>query len=157
VLGEPVVEPGQYQRKDWLALLAKARPAELAAAWDALPTRPRYEALRAPELGLVLVRGRMGGLGDAFNLGEMTVTRAAVRLESGETGLAYVAGRDRRHAEVAAAVDAMMQSETLRPLVEGPVIARLDAAQQARRSLAARKAAATTVDFFTMVTGRGGA
>jgi len=114
-------------------------------------------AMFMPEIGLILVRGRMGGLGDAFNLGEMTLTRAAVRLGSGETGLAYVAGRDRRHAEIAAAVDAMMQSPALRDQVEGPIVARLDQAQQERRTLAARKAAATKVDFFTMVTGRGGA
>lgn len=154
---DPVVEPTRYGRKEWLSVLAKARPAEVAEAWEALEARPSYQALRAPELGLVLVRGRMGGLGDAFNLGEMTVTRAAVRLEGGETGLAYVAGRERRHAEIAAAVDAMMQSERLRPQVEEPVVARLHRAQDERRTLAARKAAATTVDFFTMVTGRGGA
>ena len=129
----------------------------MTSAWNALDERPGYQALRAPEVGLVLVRGRMGGLGDAFNLGEMTLTRAAVRLQSGETGLAYVAGRDRRHAEIAAAVDAMMQSPVLRASVEGPVIARLHRAQQERRTLGARKAAATKVEFFTMVTGRGGA
>jgi alpha-D-ribose 1-methylphosphonate 5-triphosphate synthase subunit PhnG len=156
-LAEQLVEPPRYGRREWLSVLAKARSAEVIAAWEALAERPGYTALRAPELGLVLVRGRMGGLGDAFNLGEMTVTRAAVRLESGETGLAYVAGRERRHAEIAAAVDAMMQSETLRPQVEQPVVARLQRAQEERRTLAARKAAATTVDFFTMVTGRGGA
>jgi len=156
VLADPVVEPPRYGRREWLSILAKARPAEVIAAWEALEARPGYQALRAPELGLVLVRGRMGGLGDAFNLGEMTVTRAAVRLESGETGLAYVAGRERRHAEYAAAVDAMMQSEALRPQVEAPVIGRLQRAQEERRTLAARKAAATTVDFFTLVTGRGG-
>lgn len=154
---EPVVEPPRDGRREWLSVLAKAQPAELIAAWDALDARPGYQALRAPELGLVLVRGRMGGMGDAFNLGEMTVTRAAVRLKSGETGLAYVAGRERRHAEIAAAVDAMMQSEALRPQVEAPVVGRLRQAQDERRTLAARKAAATTVDFFTMVTGRGGA
>jgi alpha-D-ribose 1-methylphosphonate 5-triphosphate synthase subunit PhnG len=154
---DTVVEQAGYERRDWLSILAKARPAEVAEAWDALDERPAYQALRAPEIGLVLVRGRMGGLGDAFNLGEMTLTRAAVRLGSGETGLAYVAGRDRRHAEVAAAVDAMMQSPGLRPRVEGPVVARLDMAQRDRRTLGARKAAATKVDFFTMVTGRGGA
>lgn len=154
---DPVVESPRYGRKEWLSVLAKAASAEVVAAWEALETRPDYRALRAPELGLVLVRGRMGGLGDAFNLGEMTVTRAAVRLESGETGLAYVAGRERRHAEIAAAVDAMMQSDTLRAQVEEPVVARLHRAQDERRNLAARKAAATTVDFFTMVTGRGGA
>ena len=152
-----VVESPRYERRGWLSVLAKARADEVASAWDALGDRPDYRALRAPEGGLILVRGRMGGLGEAFNLGEMTLTRAAVRLESGETGLAYVAGRDRRHAEIAAAVDAMMQSPDLRPRVEGPVVARLDRAQQARRALGARKAAATKVEFFTMVTGRGGA
>lgn len=157
MLVDPVVEPPRYGRKEWLSVLAKARAAEVVEAWEALQSRPGYQALRSPELGLVLVRGRMGGLGDAFNLGEMTVTRAAVRLESGETGLAYVAGRERRHAEIAAAVDAMMQSPALRPQVETPVVARLHRAQDERRSLAGRKAAATTVDFFTMVTGRGGA
>lgn len=157
MLADPVVETPRYERRQWLSVLAKARVDEVTSAWDALGERPDYQALRAPEVGLVLVRGRMGGLGDAFNLGEMTLTRAAVRLQSGQTGLAYVAGRDRRHAEIAAAVDAMMQSPALRDSVEGPVIARLHRAQQERRTLGARKAAATKVDFFTMVTGRGGA
>ena len=157
MLADPVVESPGYAREEWLSVLAKARVDEMTSVWSALDERPAYQALRAPEVGLVLVRGRMGGLGDAFNLGEMTLTRAAVRLQSGQTGLAYVAGRDRRHAEIAAAVDAMMQSPALRDSVEGPVIARLDSAQQERRTLGARKAAATKVDFFTMVTGRGGA
>ncbi|MGZ3367699.1 MAG: phosphonate C-P lyase system protein PhnG [Caulobacteraceae bacterium] len=157
MLVDPVVEPPRYERKEWLSVLAKAHADEVTSAWNALDERPDYQALRAPEVGLVLVRGRMGGLGDAFNVGEMTLTRAAVRLQSGETGLAYVAGCDRRHAEIAAAVDAMMQSPELRGRVEGPVVARLDRAQRERRTLVARKAAATKVDFFTMVTGRGGA
>ncbi|WP_374569893.1 phosphonate C-P lyase system protein PhnG [Phenylobacterium sp.] len=148
---EPVVDAKQMDRRRWLSILAKARAEEVSAAWDALEERPAYSALRAPELGLMLVRGRMGGAGDAFNLGEMTLTRAAVRLESGETGLAYVAGRDRRHAEIAAAVDAMMQSPSLRGRVEGAIVARLARAQDERRAAAARKAAATRVDFFTMV------
>lgn len=151
---EPVVEAAPERRR-WLSVLAKAPSKEVATAWDALPDRPAYRALRAPEIGMVLVRGRMGGTGDAFNLGEMTVTRAAVRLESGETGVGYVAGRDRRHAEIAAAVDAMMQSPALRPAVEGPVVDALERAQAARRDTAARKAAATKVEFFTMVRTRG--
>lgn len=151
---EPVVE-GAPDRKRWLSILAKAPSTEVIAAWDGLSERPSYQALRAPEIGMVLVRGRAGGTGDAFNLGEMTVTRAAVRLDSGETGIGYVAGRDRRHAEIAAAVDAMMQSAALRPTVEGAVVARLARAQEERRDTAARKAAATKVDFFTMVRTRG--
>jgi alpha-D-ribose 1-methylphosphonate 5-triphosphate synthase subunit PhnG len=151
---QPVVEAAP-ERKRWLSVLAKAPSREVIAAWDGLAARPAYRALRAPEIGMVLVRGRMGGTGDAFNLGEMTVTRAAVRLDSGETGIGYVAGRDRRHAEIAAAVDAMMQSAELRPAVEGAVVARLAGAQDDRRDIAARKAAATKVDFFTMVRTRG--
>lgn len=139
------------ERRRWLSILAKAPWDEVSTAWEGLAERPAYRALRAPEIGMVLVRGRMGGAGDAFNLGEMTVTRAAVRLESGETGVGYVAGRNRRHAEVAAAVDAMMQSAEHRPAVEGTLVARLARAQDQRRETAARKAAATKVDFFTMV------
>jgi len=139
------------ERKRWLSILAKAPSQDVITAWEGLAERPSYSALRAPEIGMVLVRGRMGGTGDAFNLGEMTVTRAAVRLESGETGIGYVAGRNRRHAEIAAAVDAMMQSADLRDAVEGAVVARLAASQQTRRDTNARKAAATKVDFFTMV------
>ncbi len=152
---DPVNEVASPERRQWLSILAKAQPAEVSAAWDALSERPAYSPLRAPETGLMLVRGRMGGAGDAFNVGEMTVTRAAVRLESGETGIGYVAGRDRRHAELAAAVDAMMQAPALRPAVEGAVVAKLARAQAERRDTAARKAAATKVDFFTMVRTRG--
>ena len=84
----------------------------------------------------------------------MTVTRAAIRLESGETGVSYVAGRDRHHAEIAAAVDAMMQTPHLRHQVEDAVVARLARSQQERRDINARKAAATKVDFFTLVRDR---
>jgi len=147
--------PGQGDRRAWMSTLAKAHSQDLIAAWNTLPERPRFTALRAPEHGLVLVRGRMGGGGAPFNVGEMTVTRAAVRLETGETGLSYVAGRSREHAEIAAAVDAMMQSPALRPLVEADVVDLLNAAHETRRTLAARKAAATRVDFFTMVRDRG--
>lgn len=147
---EAVVD-AKVERRDWLSILAKAPAAEVINAWEGLATRPGFRALRAPETGMVMVRGRMGGTGDAFNVGEMTVTRAAVRLDSGHTGLSYVAGRDRRHAEIAAVVDAMMQSPALRPDVEDAVVIRLARAQAQRCETAARKAAATKVDFFTMV------
>ena len=147
---EAVVDTAM-KRRDWLSILAKAPAAEVISAWEDLTTRPGFRALRPPEVGMVMVRGRMGGTGDSFNVGEMTVTRAAVRLDSGHTGLSYVAGRDRQHAEIAAAVDAMMQSPTLRPEVEDAVVTRLAQAQAQRRDAAARKAAATKVDFFTMV------
>ncbi len=151
--GSPVVEPGPERRR-WLSILAKAPADEVVSAWERLERQPGYRTLRAPEIGMVMVRGRMGGTGDAFNLGEMTVTRAAVRLDDGPTGIGYVAGRDRRHAELAAALDAMMQSPALRSAAEA-AIAPIEAAQSDRRDTDARKAAATKVDFFTMVRERG--
>lgn len=149
----PVVGSNEPRRR-WLSVLAKAPAADVVGAWEALDEKPAYTVLRPPEIGMVMVRGRQGGTGDAFNLGEMTVTRAAVRLAGGATGVGYVAGRDRRHAELAAALDAMMQSEALRPAADR-AIAPLAAAQAARRDIDARKAAATKVDFFTMVRERG--
>lgn len=143
---------GASARKGWLSVLAKA-PAAAALAQFATVEAPERRMLRAPETGMVMVRGRAGGSGDPFNLGEMTVTRCAVRLASGETGVGYVAGRDHAHAEAAATLDAMMQSPALRP-VAAPVIAALAADAAARKAEAARKAAATKVEFFTMVTGR---
>jgi alpha-D-ribose 1-methylphosphonate 5-triphosphate synthase subunit PhnG len=95
-------------------------------------------------------RGRAGGDGAAFNLGEMTVTRCAVRLEDGRVGHAYVAGRDARQAELAALVDALLLDDATRPAIAEAVIEPLAAAQDARRAAEARRAAATRVQFFTM-------
>jgi alpha-D-ribose 1-methylphosphonate 5-triphosphate synthase subunit PhnG len=153
-LSSPTVVDAGPERRRWLSILAKAPASEVLSAWERLERPPAYRMLRAPEIGMVMVRGRMGGTGDAFNLGEMTVTRAVVRLDAGATGVGYVAGRDRRHAEIAAAVDAMMQSAELRPSAEA-VLEPLETAQAGRRDAAARKAAATKVDFFTMVRERG--
>ena len=96
-------------RRRWMAALAKAAPGALERAWADLADRPEYGFLRRPEIGSAMVRGRAGGNGRRFNLGEMTVTRCSVRLADGTAGHAYVAGRDKRHAELAAVFDALMQ------------------------------------------------
>lgn len=140
------------ERGAWMGTLSKARPAELGRLWGAA-SRPGFAFLRPPETGLVMVRGRTGGTGAAFNLGEMTVTRCVVRLDSGQTGVAYVAGRDKRHAEAAACLDAMMQSEALHETASA-IIESLAAQAKAHRETRSRKAAATKVDFFTMVRDR---
>lgn len=138
-------------RKTWMSLLAKSPPARLAALFEAVAW-PDFEWLRPPETGGVMVRGRMGGVGTAFNMGEMTVTRCALRLATGEVGHAYVQGRDKAHARRAALVDACMQTDAADRLRRGlldPLAAEMAAARTAR----AEKAAATRVDFFTMVRG----
>ncbi|HEY1723114.1 MAG TPA: phosphonate C-P lyase system protein PhnG [Magnetospirillaceae bacterium] len=140
-------------RQRWMGILAKAQPAELEVAWGQLEAHPAYQFLRKPEIGLVMTQGRMGGDGRPFNIGEMTVTRCSVRLDGGIVGHAMVAGRSTRHAELAAALDAMLQDAALARAVEKVVIAPLAAAHQKRRDEMARKAAATKVEFFTMVRG----
>ncbi len=139
-------------RKSWMSQLAKAPPARLAALFEATGARPGFTWLRPPEVGGVMLRGRMGGTGAPFNLGEMSVTRCALKLESGEVGHAYVQGRDKAHAERAALVDALMQTGQAEAL-HAAVLMPLAAERKAAKTLRAAKAAATKVDFFTMVRG----
>lgn len=134
-------------RPDWMAVLAKAPPARLAALF---PDLPPHDLLRAPETGAVMVQGRIGGTGAPFNLGEMTVTRATVQLSCGTVGHAWVQGRDRAHATRAAVIDALMQ--TAAPGA-ATAVATLAAEAAAARASRTGKAAATRVDFFTLVRG----
>lgn len=146
---------GGGERPGWMSVLARASAAEIEARLATLPPLPSHARLRGPETGLVMVRGRQGGDGAPFNLGEMTVTRCAVRLATeGTVGHAYVAGRDARQAELAAVLDAALQAPALRPALLEAVIRPLAAAQAERRAATARKAAATRVAFATMATMR---
>ena len=135
-----------------MGLLAKSSPARLAALMDTASDMPDFTWLRVPEAGGVMVRGRMGGTGAPFNLGEMTVTRCALRLASGEVGHAYVQGRDKAHAQRAALVDALMQTDRALDL-RATVLDPLESEREAQIATRAAKAAATKVDFFTMVRG----
>jgi len=148
------VQSEHHERKAWLGVLARSDAREVAARWTALKLEPDYQTLRPPETGLVMVRGRAGGTGDAFNLGEMTATRAVIRLSSGETGVGYVSGRDKKHALTAALADALLQSPDNKQAVMTGLIAPLASARDAARREASRKAAATKVEFFTMVRDR---
>ena len=124
-------------RKAWMATLAKALPTRLAALF---PDLPPHHVLRQPEIGAVIVRGRVDGTGAAFNLGEMTVTRASVRLETGQVGHAWVQGRDKAHALRAAAVDALMQTDRAAEMDE-QVLRPLETEAQAAHATRAAKAA----------------
>lgn len=140
------------ERRERLSLLAKAPADTLARLWSDTELAPAYEWLRAPEIGGVMTRGRMGATGAPFNLGEITVTRCALKLESGEVGHGYVQGRDKAKATTAALIDALAQTAA-RAQVEREVLAPLAAEMTAAKAARARKAAATRVDFFTMVRG----
>jgi len=141
-------------RKARLSTLAKAPHDRLLALWQAQGMAPEHQVLRAPEIGAVMVRGRAGATGAPFNLGEMTVTRCSVRLDTGAVGHGYVQGRSHDAARAAALIDALAedgQAEALEAAVLAPLRQEAEAARVAR----AARAAATKVDFFTMMRGEG--
>jgi alpha-D-ribose 1-methylphosphonate 5-triphosphate synthase subunit PhnG len=144
----------QDQRRRWLGVLAKADTKRLEAHWANIG-RPAITVLRQPETGLVMARGRAGGTGQRFNLGEITVTRCAAQSADGHVGHGYVAGRDKRKAELVASFDALLQAPDRRAALLARVVEPLAAAQAETRAAQARKAAATRVEFFTMVRGDG--
>ena len=145
---------GAARRKAAMAVLAHSAGAEIAACLEGVALPP-YENLREAENGLVMVRGRVGGDGAPFNLGEATVSRAAVRLATGEVGFGYALGRDREKARMIALCDALVQSNEFADAVEAKVLAPLRAAMLAGQSRKARETAATRVDFYTLVRGEG--
>lgn len=139
-----------------MGLLARASEVELESAIGALAAPPpSYRRLRGPETGLVMLRGRAGGTGERFNLGEMTVSRCTVALPDGTVGHAYVAGTELRRAELAAVFDALLQDPARRPPIAREVIEPLAWAEAERRRARADRAAATRVEFFTLVRGEG--
>lgn len=137
-------------RQRWMAVLARASRAEIAEIIGA--EVPRHDILKAAETGTVMVEGRAGGAGRRFNLGEATVTRCIVRLDDGAMGFSYALGRDARKARLAAILDARLQAEAPGGALHRAVHDLADR-QSAARDLASRKAAATKVDFFTLVRG----
>ncbi len=140
-------------RRALIAALAKAEPDELAVPierhWPGLDIRD----LRAPEIGLVMLRGRIGGDGPAFNLGEATVTRAVVELPGGFRGFGQRLGRQPISARLAAVVDALWQDDNERERVEATIIAPIRRRLTAEQARTKAETAATKVDFFTLVRG----
>lgn len=143
-------DPQIATRQRWMGVLARA--GSQLAAYESALKEAEYRLIRAPEIGMTLVRGRMGGTGSPFNLGEMSVTRCVVRLADGRTGYSYVAGRDKQHAELAALADAHLQGAE-QPHWLSRLIEPLAAVQQAQQAAKAAETATTQVEFFTLVRG----
>lgn len=140
-------------RQRAMRILAHATHQEVSSGLAAIGEFESHVDLRKPETGLVMLRGRIGGDGAPFNVGEATVTRCAVQLRSGEIGLSYSLGRDSKKARLAALCDALWQTETHRPAIEQHVLGPVRMRIERERELAGRRAAATRVDFFTLVRG----
>ena len=148
---------GQEARAERLRLLSLSEESALEAFLDSLDEKgllPSWTLTRGPECGLVMVRGRVGGQGQAFNMGEALVTRCCVSLGQGHiAGCGYVLGERPRHAEMMAVLDAAWQDEALAPTLERDLLPALASALSQRYERDRAKSATTKVDFFTMVRG----
>lgn len=144
-------------RKRAMALLARALAPEMAEPVERLWPRCEARDLKPIETGLVMLRGRIGGDGAPFNVGEATVTRAVVELPTGERGYAHVLGRDGARARLAAVVDALWQKPEARADIEATILAPIAARIAAEKAKTRAETAATRVDFFTLVRGEDGA
>ncbi|MEO1329875.1 MAG: phosphonate C-P lyase system protein PhnG [Pseudomonadota bacterium] len=145
-------DPADARRASSMSALALADAKELAELWARAGLEPRYETLRGPEVGLTMTRGRAGAAGAAFNLGEATVTRCVVRLDSGVGGAAYVLGRAPEKARIAALCDALLQTEAAET-VRAHILEPLERSRAIKIREAERAAAGTQVEFFTMTRG----
>jgi alpha-D-ribose 1-methylphosphonate 5-triphosphate synthase subunit PhnG len=141
------------ERPAWLAVLARATLPQLA---DRLPPECELAPLqqvRPAEVGMVMLRGRVGGTGNPFNLGEASVVRCAVRLGDGPLGVAYALGRDKRRAELAALCDALLQDPRQHDALQRDLIAPLARLQAQTRAQTQNEVANSKVEFFTFVRG----
>lgn len=144
----------QAERRRWLRTLALADAAALARLADPVVAEYAFDTLRAPETGLVLLRARIGGDGDRFNLGEATVSRCVLRhaAAAGQVllGVGHVLGRDLERVRRIAALDALLQRADLHAALRRAVLAPLAAAQAAREQAERAATEATRVRFFTL-------
>lgn len=136
-----------------MSVLVAASAAELAAAEAAIGPLPNFRHVRRPETGLVMLRGRIGGEGSRFSLGEATVTRCLVVTEAGTEGAAYHLGRDLAKTEKAALFEALAREPIWRDKVETALLAPVRARIRHERHAKDAAAAATRVEFFTLVRG----
>lgn len=149
---QAAIVAGEVDRARRMGLLARATNEELRSALGTFLDRKDIMPVRGPETGLVMLRGRIGGGGNAFNLGEATVTRATVRLAGGAIGHGQRLGTDHETTRFAAIADALAEEGTCHEAVNGLLAAVADRLAAERSGLAA-ETEATRVDFFTLVRG----
>jgi alpha-D-ribose 1-methylphosphonate 5-triphosphate synthase subunit PhnG len=146
-------------RQAWMALLARA-PQQLLDTTLAEHSHAQPQWLRRPETGLMMVQGRVGGTGERFNLGEVTVTRCALRLNTSQAdapvGVSYVLGRNHRKAQLAALADALLQDPAQHAALEASLLTPLREHLQAQQSARHARAQTTKVDFLTVAREAGG-
>ncbi|MBI5784497.1 MAG: phosphonate C-P lyase system protein PhnG [Rhodocyclales bacterium] len=140
-------------RRTALGILARSPAGLLAERMARIETVPAYTWLRKPETGTLMLRGRIGGDGELFNVGEATLTRCTLRTDDGTVGVGTVLGRNAAKAEQVALCDALLQRPATAASVLSEVIGPLAEAEYERQAREAAEVAASRVDFFTLVRG----
>lgn len=151
----PMSSDSKYSvaRQQLLSLLAKSRLDEIQAHWNKLSIQSDYRFLKKPEVGMVMVRAQADEVGQQFNMGEMTMTRCVIQLESEELGFGHCAGRDKAKAEQIAVIDACFQQQGYQALIHEQLVMPLETLLAEQRRQQAQKVTASKVNFFTMVRG----
>lgn len=140
-------------RQQLLSVLAKSKLKDIKSFWKGSLEDQEFVTIRPPQTGMVMSVARAGASGEPFNLGEVSVTRCAVRLPSGETGIGYVTGSSKDHALHIAVIDALAQNSTHQKALHEQLITPLQEKLQQASTQQQEKAEETKVDFFTMVRG----
>lgn len=143
----------QKERQHWMSVMAKAPATQLTALCEKFLASYQFSEIRAPEIGLTQVRGRMGGTGSQFNIGDVTITRCVVQYKQAFYGHSYVIGRNKQQALVAAKLDALLQDKSSHNHAYQTVIEPLVTVLAQREQQKKQAAAKTKVDFFTLVRG----
>ena len=141
------------QRQQNLSVLAKASLATMLEYWQQINVDATFEFLKKPEVGMAMVRAQAGAGCENFNMGEMTMTRCVIRLDSDEIGYGFVAGRSKKKSELIAVIDACWQKDSLQKIIEEKIIEPLYALQVNRAQKTSENTKTSKVNFFTMVRG----
>jgi alpha-D-ribose 1-methylphosphonate 5-triphosphate synthase subunit PhnG len=143
-----------FDRKQALDILAGTPVDILSQSYSLLGADlPQATPVRGPEIGTIMVRGKVGGGGAAFNLGEASVTRATVKLATGEVGHSIVLGRDQRKAQIVAHLDALRQRPDWAARIDADIVRPALTFMEDEKLRQAEETEATKVDFFTVARG----
>lgn len=141
------------QRQNLLSTLAKSSLKDIQSYWPHSPNDYQFNTIRPPQTGMVMAVARTETTGEPFNLGEVSVTRCALRLESGETGFGYSMGSDTEQVLHIALIDALAQVDdnfdTLSAEVINPLKQKIADRQKRQKALTDT----TKVDFLTITRG----
>ena len=140
----------QEARRDWLATLVRVPASEVIAASNEFDFS--VVILKGPEVGLLMINGRIHSTGRPFHLGEVSLTKCVLRDDQGLLGYGHIIGRNKQQAKAIALFDLALQRNDS---AEAALV-RLNAWKEDVAEIDAMESEAveeTRVDFLTMVRG----